>query len=83
MGDPLSKRIKDGETMYFNFISKLCFRSVRVIDMNQPITIERAQIGRCMYFPQLEWESQIKSHTSIKWKSFRQVFSKMPEQQSL
>ena len=41
-----------------------------MIDMNEPITIERAQIGRAMYFPQIEWESQITTFTTMNWQGF-------------
>ena len=37
--------------------------------MNEPITIERAQIGRAMYFPQIEWEFSEMSSSSISWQS--------------
>lgn len=45
----------------FKVIENPCpfFRSVRVVDMNQPLAIERAQVGRVMYFPTLDWNTVV------------------------
>ena len=64
-------------TNYFLIV----YRSVRVIDMNEPITIERAQIGRAMYFPQIEWEFSEMSSSSISWQSMNfPIQNQQPDQ---
>ena len=49
------------EQQIFKVIENPCpfFRSVRVVDMNQPLAIERAQVGRVMYFPTLDWNTVV------------------------
>ena len=39
--------------------------SVRVVDMNQPTSIERAQVGRLMYFPDLDWSLPMVTVTQL------------------
>ena len=46
--------------------------------MNEPITIERAQIGRAMYFPQIEWEFSEMSSSSISWQSNFPIQNQQP-----
>ena len=58
----------------YTIFSIFIFRSVRVIDMNEPITIERAQVGRAMYFPFIEWEAQISSKYWDNQKASRNAF---------
>ena len=49
--------------------------------MNEPITIERAQIGRAMYFPQIEWEFSEMSSSSISWQSMNfPIQNQQPDQ---
>ena len=42
--------------------------------MNEPITIERAQIGRAMYFPRLEWDAQITTFSANRWATSNKAF---------
>jgi hypothetical protein len=52
--------------------------SVRVIAMNEPVAIERAHVGREMYFPSMDWEPSFVVHESS-WKSAqRNVQSHQP-----
>ena len=46
--------------------------------MNEPITIERAQIGRAMYFPQIEWEFSEMSSSSISWQEDFPIQNQQP-----